>query len=69
MIQIKYSIYPDPKEELTLEEWLAEFKVGRMAPKVDNGRAREMMSMWDGPEKSFFDKVLEDVKILSIFRS
>lgn len=67
MEQIEYTMYPDTR--LSLEEWMQEFKVGRMAPKVDNGRAKEMMSMWDGPTKNFFDKVLEDVKILSIFRS
>jgi len=68
MEQIKYTFYPE--EVLTQEEWMKEFKIGRMAPKPDNGRARQMMEMWNGkPEKSFFQQLLEDLSIYSIFRS
>ena len=67
MEQISYTRYPD--RYLTQEEWMREFKVGIMAPKPDNGRAEHMMGMWIPLEKSFFEKVLEFVPFLSIFRS
>lgn len=67
MEQINSTMYPE--DFLTLEEWMQEFKVGRAVPKVDNGRAKEMMDMWQPLEKSFFDKLLQDIKINSIFRS
>lgn len=67
MEQIQCTFHPE--ESLTQEEWMKEFKIGRMAPKPDNGRAREMMSMWNGPDKKFFDKLLEGLSLDSIFRS
>ena len=67
MEQIECTAYPD--NMMSLEEWMTEFKVGRMAVKPDNGRANHMMSMWSPLEKSFFDKLLEGVSLDSIFRS
>ena len=37
-----------PTEQLSLEEWLAEYKIGLMAPKPTEGkeRAMKMMNLW-----------------------
>ena len=67
MEQISYTYYPE--EQPTFVEWMQEFKVGRMAPKPDNGRARQMMDMWSEPKKNFFDKPLRDLILDRIFRS
>ena len=67
MEQISYTI--PPEETLSLMEWMIEFNVGRRAPKLDNGRANQMMSMWSPIKKSFFEKLLEGLSIYGIFRS
>jgi len=67
MKQISYTYYPE--EQPTLLEWMQEFKVGSMAPKPDNGRAKQMMDMWSEPKKNYFDKPLRSVILDCIFRS
>lgn len=41
-----------PEEMLTEQDWMQEFKVGILAPKPNNNRAKEMMDMWNMPVKS-----------------
>lgn len=67
MEQISYTYYPE--EQPSLLEWMEEFKVGRMAPKPDNGRAKQMMDMWSEPKKKYFDQPLVDSILDRIFRS
>ena len=43
MEKISYSVYPEA--QISLQEWMAEFKVGIMAPKK-NDRAKDIMDTW-----------------------
>ena len=57
-----------PEETLPLVEWMKEYRIGIMAPKPDNGRAKQMMDMW-GNEEDYFEKKLRSLNFGGIFRS
>ena len=61
MEKISYSVYPEM--EISLQEWMAEFRVGIMAPKK-NDRAKDIMDTWTVDHKpvdwkKFIEKKLE----------
>ena len=62
MEKINYSVYPEA--QISLQEWMAEFKVGIMAPKK-NDRAKDIMDTWTVDHKpvdwkKFIQKKLEE---------
>lgn len=64
MEKISYSVYPEM--QISLQEWMAEFRVGIMAPKK-NERAKDIMDTWTVNHKpvdwkKFIEKKLEDWK-------
>lgn len=61
MVKISYTVYPET--EISLQDWLAEFRCGIMAPKK-NERAKDIMDTWTVNHKpvdwkKFIEKKLE----------
>ena len=46
-MEIKTQSTVEPTTKLSLEEWLAEFRIGIMAPKPINDRPKQMMIEYD----------------------
>ena len=46
-MEIKTQSTVEPTTKLSLEEWLAEFRIGIMAPKPINDRPKQMMEEYD----------------------
>lgn len=62
MEKISYTV--NPPVEISLQEWMAEFRIGIMAPKKDN-RAKEIMDTWTVDHKpvdwkKYIQKKLEE---------
>lgn len=62
MLKISYTVLP--AVQLSEQDWMAEFRVGIMAPKR-NDRPKEIMDMWTSEHetidwKKFIEKKLEE---------